>query len=54
MEDPIAPMHGVFLINTEGATYPLVYEQLIGATPAQVTAKNNKPIKNRSTDGASS
>ncbi|MFG3594484.1 diaminopropionate ammonia-lyase [Bradyrhizobium sp. RDI18] len=48
----LGPNARVFLINTEGATDPLLYEQLVGATPAQVTAKNIKPVKNRSTDGA--
>ncbi|OPY95225.1 PLP-dependent lyase/thiolase [Bradyrhizobium sacchari] len=30
----------VFLINTEGATDPRLYEEFVGATPAQVTARN--------------
>ncbi|MCK1336682.1 diaminopropionate ammonia-lyase [Bradyrhizobium sp. 38] len=29
----------VFLINTEGATDPILYEKLVGATPAAVSAK---------------
>ncbi len=33
----------VFLINTEGATDPLLYEALVGATPAQVSAKTFGP-----------
>ena len=30
----------VFLINTEGATAPLLYEKFVGATPAVIAAKN--------------
>ncbi|MGY3347083.1 MULTISPECIES: diaminopropionate ammonia-lyase [unclassified Bradyrhizobium] len=33
----------VFLINTEGATDPRLYEELVGVTPAQVTGKNIVP-----------
>ncbi|RXH33411.1 diaminopropionate ammonia-lyase [Bradyrhizobium nanningense] len=39
----------VFLINTEGATDPRLYEQLVGFTPAHVSAKNLKLRKNMST-----
>ncbi|WGR73319.1 MULTISPECIES: diaminopropionate ammonia-lyase [unclassified Bradyrhizobium] len=31
----------IFLINTEGATDPRLYEGLVGQTPAQVIARNN-------------
>ncbi|MBB2692201.1 UNVERIFIED_ORG: diaminopropionate ammonia-lyase family [Rhizobium esperanzae] len=30
----------IFLINTEGATDPLLYEKFVGATPAVIAAKN--------------
>ncbi|PCD66860.1 diaminopropionate ammonia-lyase [Rhizobium phaseoli] len=30
----------IFLINTEGATAPLLYEKFVGATPAVIAAKN--------------
>ncbi|MDE5445591.1 diaminopropionate ammonia-lyase [Bradyrhizobium sp. CSA207] len=50
----LGPNARVVLINTEGATVPVLYEQLVGATPAEVTAKHIKPVKNRTTDGASS
>ncbi|WFU04750.1 diaminopropionate ammonia-lyase (plasmid) [Rhizobium sp. CB3171] len=30
----------VFLINTEGATDPVLYEKFVGATPADIAAKN--------------
>ncbi len=33
----------VFLINTEGATDPKLYQSLVGETPEQVTAKNAQP-----------
>lgn len=33
----------VFLINTEGATDPRLYEELVGVTPAQVTGRNIVP-----------
>ena len=29
----------VFLINTEGATDPVLYERLVGARPEDVTAR---------------
>lgn len=44
----------VFLINTEGATDPRLYEELVGVTPAHVDAKNLKLPKKRSTGGATS
>jgi diaminopropionate ammonia-lyase len=31
----------VFLINTEGATDPVLYEKFVGATPADIAAKNS-------------
>lgn len=36
----LGPNARVFLINTEGATDPRLYEELVGATPAQVTVRN--------------
>lgn len=39
----LGPDARVFLINTEGATDPRLYEELVGATPAQVTARNIEP-----------
>ncbi|WP_035968400.1 hypothetical protein [Bradyrhizobium sp. WSM1417] len=50
----VGPNARVFSINTDGATDRLLYEQLVNATPAQVIAKNNKPVKNVSTDWANS
>ncbi len=44
----------VFLINTEGATDPLLYEELVGTAPAQVTAKHDRADDNRSIDEARS
>ncbi|WP_439402794.1 diaminopropionate ammonia-lyase [Bradyrhizobium sp. DASA03068] len=39
----------VFLVNTEGATDPSLYEELVGAPPAQVAADTDR-TKYRSTD----
>ncbi|MDA9420829.1 diaminopropionate ammonia-lyase [Bradyrhizobium sp. CCBAU 53380] len=39
----------VFLVNTEGATDPSLYEELVGAPPAQVAAETDR-TKYRSTD----
>ncbi|WP_061849673.1 diaminopropionate ammonia-lyase [Bradyrhizobium sp. DOA1] len=44
----------VFLINTEGATDPRLYEELVGTAPAQVTAKHDRADDNRSIDEARS
>ncbi|WP_083633188.1 diaminopropionate ammonia-lyase [Bradyrhizobium sp. NAS96.2] len=38
----------VFVINTEGATDILLYEKLVGATPAQVLARNSSSVRNSS------
>jgi diaminopropionate ammonia-lyase len=38
----LGPNARIFLINTEGATDPRLYEELVGATPANVTATNLK------------
>ncbi|MGY3387805.1 hypothetical protein ACVWW6_000396 [Bradyrhizobium sp. USDA 3311] len=37
----------VFLINTEGATDPRLYEDLVGLLPTQVTARNTAPDKDQ-------
>ncbi|MCK1743746.1 diaminopropionate ammonia-lyase [Bradyrhizobium sp. 139] len=37
----------VFLINTEGATDPHLYEEFVGLSPAQVTARNTPPTKDQ-------
>ncbi|MGL3104373.1 diaminopropionate ammonia-lyase [Bradyrhizobium sp. BR 1432] len=50
----LGPNARVFLINTEGATDPRLYEKLVGMAPAHVIAKNNRSIKERSTNNASS
>lgn len=34
----------VFLINTEGATDPVLYEKFVGATPAKIAGKNSDDI----------
>ncbi|MGV7215766.1 diaminopropionate ammonia-lyase [Bradyrhizobium sp. UFLA05-112] len=49
----LGPNARVFLVNTEGATDPSLYEELVGTTPSHVTAKNDKAGKNMSTDAAS-
>ncbi|UPJ26384.1 diaminopropionate ammonia-lyase [Bradyrhizobium sp. CW1] len=36
----LGPNARIFLINTEGATDPRIYEKLVGTTPAEVTAPN--------------
>ncbi|MDA9446099.1 diaminopropionate ammonia-lyase [Bradyrhizobium sp. CCBAU 21360] len=41
----LGPNARAFLINTEGATDPYLYEKLIGATPTQVTAKNEDIVR---------
>ncbi|MFK0206959.1 diaminopropionate ammonia-lyase [Agrobacterium sp. NPDC090283] len=34
------PQSRVFLINTEGATDPVLYQQFVGVTPAEIVARN--------------
>lgn len=50
----LGPNARVFLINTEGATDPRLYEELVGTAPAQVTAKHDRAHDNRSMDEARS
>lgn len=46
----LRPDARVFLIDTEGATDPRLYEELVGVAPAHVTAR--ALLKNRSRGGA--
>lgn len=50
----LAPNARIFLINTEGATDPRLYKELVGKTPADLAAKNTRSFKNDPTDGTSS
>lgn len=50
----LVPNARVFLINTEGATDPRLYEELVGMTPAHVDEKNLKLPEKRTTGGATS
>ncbi|WP_407114270.1 diaminopropionate ammonia-lyase [Bradyrhizobium sp. LMG 9283] len=44
----LGPDARVLLINTEGATDPRLYEELVGATPAQVAARNVERLQKAS------
>ncbi|RXH34595.1 diaminopropionate ammonia-lyase [Bradyrhizobium nanningense] len=43
----LGPNARVFVINTEGATDPRLYEELVGLLPAQVTARNTTLTKDQ-------
>ncbi|WP_333921538.1 MULTISPECIES: hypothetical protein [unclassified Bradyrhizobium] len=43
----LGPDAQVFLINTEGATDPRLYEELVGLSPGQVTARNTTLTKDQ-------
>ncbi|MFS8055011.1 diaminopropionate ammonia-lyase [Rhizobium sp. BR 317] len=40
----LGPQSRIFLINTEGATDPNLYEKLIGATPSEVLSRNMERV----------
>jgi diaminopropionate ammonia-lyase len=41
----LGPEARVFLINTEGATDPKLYERLVGASPAEVAARRERQVE---------